>query len=407
MRAIHFCAFLIASGCAASPPSTATGPVGSTAPTLSVTPLSDRGDMGRSGVFPHEGPSSATPVAVSDLEIARGSRGERFTPLVLSAGRLWVTDYDAGWCQVSVLGSEVALEWCQPEGFAGQQWYRRGLVALDDVVIGLFESGDTYQLVTLERSTGAVRWRIDLEGSERPSGLSSADGVVVANVAFDSTLMAWSTEDGAPLWTAVVDAVRTHPPAIADGVVVTGTVLGDDVLAFDLQTGAELWRAQFSGFIGAPVAGDGRVFAATDGSLGAWDIATGAELWTTDIPTSSSDPLIRWSDRVVARDGSGQLTACDAATGTELATVDPGYAFPLHASESFLWYDSGFGLEAYDTDLVRTPSADVQVASESGVVALGDGVVVHLTDRAGPYECGDLGPSDCDPYTPVDITLYE
>lgn len=256
-------------------------------------------------------------------------------------------------------------------------------MASDGPVVG---AGDG-ALLALSPSTGKVT--LAWPGSARARGAAVPLGGGLA----------WATSDGVIRSTLHDELGRV--------LTVTADPSSDGARAFfQTQSGALVamaedgsrWQAPMPGpGLGAPVVGDGVVFAAWDGSQGrpgglmAVEAATGRGLWETQLSSPPAAGMALAPGLLLVPLADGELLALDPATGQELWSVrlgpDPLTGAPLLAGRSAWVGDAGGGLHRVDLDDGGVAwSLDLGAATTSGpelawgllVVGLASGEVVAI-----------------------------
>jgi outer membrane protein assembly factor BamB len=184
----------------------------------------------------------------------------------------------------------------------------------------------TYQMVGLDRATGAVRWTAGLPDA-RAAAADAGDTILVASGAEIALLDAPS---GAARWTT---PLPTPGPDAAPYVYVsggTGLVAwgrpGDccNLLGIEITDGRELWHAKVSSASTVPVVSHGSVFLAENtgprfaaARARRLDVRSGQPEWSTPIEGDYM-PLLHADAEgrdVVFVDRSGSLTLLDASSG--------------------------------------------------------------------------------------------
>lgn len=283
-------------------------------PTVPPRLVTFHGGIERNGLSPGPAPSGKP---VVDWTAQRpGPIDFGVMPLVAD-GEIVVADTTAG---VAALDEPTgAQRWQMPiEGAV------RGtpVIAGDQVIAGT----DAGALVAFELQGGRERWRTTV-GSSIFGSLIEADGIVyVADLG--GILGAYDAATGERRWTLDVGAPVTHGTAIADGVLYVGAT-GRGLTAIDLRTRQPLWTTPLgAGEVSTPTVGDGRVFVGRGlGNVGpphdlvAVDVRDGQPLWSFASPEGQQVyPGALAGGVAYAVSGDGNLTALDAATGTELWT---------------------------------------------------------------------------------------
>jgi outer membrane protein assembly factor BamB len=171
-------------------------------------------------------------------------------------------------------------------------------------------------VVALDAATGAVRWRVELDGGAGTSSPAVAGGIVYV-ATMGGGLYALDAATGAVRWFAPLINVQpfsspavvggtvyvgeSSSPAVVDGIVYYGSSGSPStVYAFDAATGVRRWQT-----------------AAPEAGIHALDAETGAVKWVfaTAAPVESAAAVA--GGLVYAWDTAGGLYAVDAATGQE------------------------------------------------------------------------------------------
>lgn len=170
----------------------------------------------------------------------------------------------------------------------------------------LYVSTGRGEVLALDPSSGAIKWRAPLDGAARAAP-TVAEGRVFVPVLGDR-LVAFSATDGKRIWnyqaaTAATAALGMASPAYADGLVVAGFGSGE-LVALRGVSGAVVWAdslasargrnavADLSTVRGLPVIQDGRVYATSLGGLMvSLDLRAGRRLWERDM-ASSQTPVV-------------------------------------------------------------------------------------------------------------------
>lgn len=151
-------------------------------------------------------------------------------------------------------------------------------------VTGILEYGagdDSRGLVlSLDPSTGSVRWRSTIASPVSASPVVTDEAVVVA--AQDGSVAALAREDGTPLWTADTGGtVRTTPAVDGSRAYV---LLKGVVVALDLSDGTEAWRTRVGQALINGLAVGSRSVYVGGKTLTALSIADGTAVWRYEIP---------------------------------------------------------------------------------------------------------------------------
>ncbi len=143
----------------------------------------------------------------------------------------------------------------------------------------------------LNAATGALRWRVRLR-TEVDASLAVADGAVYVP-GEPGELYALKAATGARLWHTLLPGYAVSSPAVAGGVVYLGTDHTDvgDLLAFNAVTGKGVWDIQNSnGAVDAtPAVANGVVYWVANGSVYATDAATATNLWSVNLTPTVMD----------------------------------------------------------------------------------------------------------------------
>ncbi|MCW2817035.1 MAG: outer membrane protein assembly factor BamB, contains PQQ-like beta-propeller repeat [Nocardioides sp.] len=180
-------------------------------------------------------------------------------------------------------------------------------VSDDEVAVLVEEDG---QVTVREHASGAIRWRVRLEGPILATAAMAGDRVLVA----DGTKNLWALDlaDGAARWVHHFGDIVSTEPAV-DGSL--ALVASDDGLmtAIDLASGAVEWTEDLGvRLTTAPAVDTGALVVADPaGSVFALDLDDGSELWRQDLGSGlTAGPLAR-DGRVVVADDAGSVYALD------------------------------------------------------------------------------------------------
>jgi hypothetical protein len=183
-------------------------------------------------------------------------------------------------------------------------------------------------VISLDRATGAVRWRFATEGAshnfetannDTTSVFASptiADNVVTVG-GRDAMLYGLDLPTGRELWHVTHDGSSwILSTAAADGIVYSGSGSAFIAQAADLRTGAERWRFRtgFAVFGSPAIAGDVLLVDDLGGLLHAVDRANGRELWRFQLGDRSFSSPVVANGIVYAAADNGILYAIDTAT---------------------------------------------------------------------------------------------
>jgi outer membrane protein assembly factor BamB len=200
---------------------------------------------------------------VTALDLARG-------------GRRWQTDTRPRGDREGALGGAMA--------------YRDGT---------LFVATSLAEIMALDASTGAIRWRAPMPAPARGGLAIAGDRLVVPNI--ENHLIGFSAEDGRRVWTFRATPVRAMlvgqpSPAVVVDVAVAAFASGE-LVAVRAGDGRVLWNESLGGLTGAgatladipaigalPVVDRGRVFAlGLGGAATALDLRSGRRVWEREI----------------------------------------------------------------------------------------------------------------------------
>lgn len=147
-------------------------------------------------------------------------------------------------------------------------------------------------------------------------------------------------------WTHVLDAPFAAPPT-ADARHIYVSLQTGQLVAIDPATVGAGWSAELA-VDSAPVAADGRVFAAGGGAIHAIDAASGAVAWRLPAGTLAA-PLVYRAGWLLVAQADGAIQAVRAADGVVMWALTPGA--PAAASP------------AIDGNLLAVPLADGRIVA--------------------------------------------
>lgn len=216
----------------------------------------------------------------------------------------------------------------------------------------LYASNGVSQLVALDTETGEQKWRRDIALPAR-SAPTIADGrVFLTNI--EDRLLAFSAEDGHPLWdhqaAEPVTALLGRPaPAYFRGLVVAGFGSGE-LAAMRADSGTVAWTdglsagrgrtsiADFVSIRGAPVISNGQVFAISMGGLlVATDVPSGRRLWERQV-AGANTPYVA-GDWLFVVSADQEIAAVHTPTGrVAWVTALPRYDDPAKKKQPLTWY---------------------------------------------------------------------
>jgi outer membrane protein assembly factor BamB len=215
-------------------------------------------------------------------------------------------------------------------------------------------------VLALDTATGQQLWHITSTGSGGVLGLAAAGDVAYAGyAAFTDTtggVTALSARTGDLLWAAQFAAnTDTNAGLTATDGTVFATTSNGEIYAFGATKGKKLWRdsGRKVTFLGTPlVVSGGVLYAASDNSsttpipvLYAIHAASGRGIWQRSLRASDNPTFLAVADGVLFLgdtangQGSGYLSARNAATGEQLWEVQPpGGVFPVAATAGNVVY---------------------------------------------------------------------
>jgi outer membrane protein assembly factor BamB len=262
------------------------------------------------------------------------------------------------------------------------------------------------------RDTAAITWA-PANGTTYTVGTQPAGGPGTMRVAFNGTgqSVSQTVTNGTEYY------YRVYPRINGTTNYITDAGLTQAMTQVSVTPGASLaWSHVTTGgsTLNAPIAGDGRVYVASNGGkMIALDSSTGVELATAAIKNGSLQSYLAWfpvsggtSEAVLAGDGKGWLTRFDGVTGervwtTQLPVDDIGLSSTgyIQAAVSvqlrdYALCDGGTFQSAYSTDIIFVASREnSQTANKVWAVRADTGAVVWTStpgtamDRAAgqPY----------------------
>ncbi|SLN45291.1 Outer membrane protein assembly factor BamB precursor [Aquimixticola soesokkakensis] len=259
---------------------------------------------------------TGAPVAADGRVIALDAGGAVAALSAVSGETLWRTDLTpAGERRAEVSGGGVALA---------------GNTVLVTTGYG--------ELVALEASSGAVRWRQALGAAS--AGTPAVMGDLVYVVSSDNVAWALDLTNGRIAWqlsgpTAGAGIAAAVAPAVVDDRVVFPFDQGALTTAYRLG-GLQMWASSVAGqragvvyanttdFAGDPVIAGGRVYAGNQsGRLVALDANSGARIWTAE--EGAYDTPLVVADAVFSVTDQGMLVRLDANSGARIWGVQLPY----------------------------------------------------------------------------------
>lgn len=258
---------------------------------------------------------SAAPVVADGRVFAMDSRA-KLTAVSTSGGVLWSTDLTAKFDR----GGDVS----------------GGGIAVDGA--NVYAATGYGELIAVDASSGAVRWRQRLESPV--AGAPAVDAGVVYVSTRDGAGYAVDAKNGKVIWTLTgtsgeLAMVGSAAPAI-DQTLVLFPFASGELAAAVKQSGERAWAAPVTGqrlgrgyqgvtdITGDPVLVGGRIYAGTAaGRLAAIDASSGQRLWTATEGAMSA-PLVVGGSVFVVND-EARLVRLDAETGQVIWSADMPY----------------------------------------------------------------------------------
>ena len=201
------------------------------------------------------------------------------------------------------------------------------------------------QLFSLDAETGAVNWTHT--GIEETAGLlgsssPAVDGDIVVVAYSSGEIFALRVENGRPLWSDNLAAIRRQDAvsALADirgrPVIDRGRVYAISqsgrMVATDLASGRRVWEAEIGGLNQPWVAGNFVYVVSTEGDVVALTAREGLVKWVTPLgryeDPEDRDGLINWSgpvlagDRLIVTGDHGLAVSLSPYTGAILGELD-------------------------------------------------------------------------------------
>ncbi len=261
---------------------------------------------------------------------------------------------------------------------------RRNRIGADPVIAGgrVFTL-DANAVLTATGSNGATLWRTDLtpaadkSGDASGEGLAAGEGLVFAATGFGD-LVALDPSTGAVRWRQRFDTPVAGSPAVAGGRVFVVTRDGA-AWAVGAKDGKIAWqipgtnpRAGVVGGSAPAVSGDKVVFPYGTGALVAADVAEGTEVWAGSaaglrlgrayafVNDLTGEPVIAGNTLYVGS-AAGRVVAIDMETGSTLWSADDGAGnavvlaggslFFVNDEDQLMRIDAGTGEEIWRTDM--------------------------------------------------------
>ena len=192
-----------------------------------------------------------------------------------------------------------------------------------DAVVVASVSGTLY---SLDRKTGAVRWkydaRQDAKSSEFHADPLAADDLIVVGTdgQGEGHIYAFEAGSGQVRWKQPISGDPNAPGGLRTDIARAGGnvyAVGMDgkLRCLDLRTGKENWTFDGVEPESSPAADASRVFVAgTDGKVHALDAATGQPAWETDLESTITTGLMTRNDSVFV--GTSPFRVVDLASQT-------------------------------------------------------------------------------------------
>jgi outer membrane protein assembly factor BamB len=185
------------------------------------------------------------------------------------------------------------------------------------------------EVIALNASDGTIIWRKPLGSPARSAPTIAGGSLFLCTI--DQQMLAFSTENGTPLWTfqatkADAGVLATASPAVSNGLVVAGFESGD-LAAVATDTGTLAWSdnlgtlkgtaslLEFATVRGAPVIDSGLVYAiGLGGLMAALDLRSGRRVWERDVPSGNTPWLA--GDTLFIIDTDQRVAAISKVDGT-------------------------------------------------------------------------------------------
>ena len=306
-------------------------------------------------------------------------------------GELWVGDREGRITGVDATSGQII------EQFETELALSGGPAVYNDLIVfGTFNG----QLVALDRSTGAERWRARLS-SELLSFPVLHDGIIIARC-IDGRTFGFDRADGARLWVYDRSIPLLTLRGNSDPLARAGRVyLGYDdgaVVSLDVASGSLRWEQRVSvsegrtelerlADIDGPmvIVGNDLYVTTYAGRLASLAIESGRILWVKDLASFSGLSLRRTS--LAAVDGDDSVWLVDRRDGSTLWSDDQlarrGVSRPVFIDDYLAVIDSEGYLHAYDVDSGEFAGRE-RVASEGvagAPIVAGDSL--YLLDNDG------------------------
>ncbi|KAA3647680.1 MAG: hypothetical protein DWQ07_01470 [Chloroflexi bacterium] len=216
----------------------------------------------------------------------------------------------------AVDGQSGELMWeFDPDGDVQAHW----TVNQDAIFIG---STDGY-LYALDRLTGEVKWRVQINEAEETH---ESPNWIMPNAAVDSVfvgsrsgeLFAFASDSGEEQWRFETAGRTDYTPIPISDTAFLGSSLDENLYALDAETGAELWRFKHDKAFLFPKIYAEKVYV-SGAKIYALDLVTGEELWHFGIEGIGFGNMLLYEDVLLINNSSGGfLYALDRDTGQEV-----------------------------------------------------------------------------------------
>lgn len=281
---------------------------------------------------------SANPQLIWSANIGEGdSRKQRITSdPIIAGGQIYTLDANAQVSAVTPGGQVVWTQDVRPARDNDGDATGGGMAYSDG---NLYVSLGFGEVVSLDASTGAVRWRQQLDATG--SGNPLVVGNLVYLVAGDETGWAIRADTGRIAWQlsatpSVTNVLGAPAPVVADGLVVFAFGSGELIATFP-QGGLRRWAASVAGqrigrvtsrvsdITGAPISVGGTVYAGNhSGRIVAFNAGSGERQWTAT--EGALNPVWPAGDSIFAVTDRNELMRLDASTGLIIWRTElPGF----------------------------------------------------------------------------------
>ncbi len=256
-------------------------------------------------------------------------------------------------------------------------------------------------LVALDRESGAVAWKRDIESAWPPV---LRDGVLY--LAASDEVHALDPATGEQRWRTSLDRPVTAPLTWAAGWLVAVVEPGE-IVAFNPSGGGIAWRTPLTGSSRSAVASEGsRLFVSLDdGRVVALAAPDGARLWEAKLAGTLNAPAAT-RDRVFVGSDNNRLYALDAGTGTlawqwrvggdviGAATDSAGVVYFASLDNMLRAVNRGNGNQRWKKDIGNRPAIPPQVVNDVLLVTGVAPVVTAYDGRTGAAVGSYTGPAE-------------